>query len=243
MTPSPSLSLGRVLFRFRSITPLPVLGLMLWLLWRSRGAPGPGGSELDGLLDQAGVALCVLGQTVRCHVTGWVPEGTSGQNNRLEATVLNTRGPYAWVRNPLYVGNLLLVTGLLAIANDPFVTAVGLAFFFGEYFFIIRAEEDFLRSRFTHAFEDYCAKVPRWLPRSSPAFAGTLREGSYDWRRALKKEHNPTMAWLTGVFALLAWESWARDGAATVGLFAALEGTAFVFFLGVKGWKHGWLIK
>ena len=158
MTPSPTLSLGRVLFKFRSVTPLPVLALLVWLLWRSRGAAGPGGPLVDELLDVLGVGLCVLGESLRLYVTGWVPDGTSGQNDRLEAVVLNTRGPYAWVRNPLYVGNLLLVLGLLCVAHEPPVYAVGLAFFFGEYFFIIRAEEDFLRGRFVHAFDDYCAK-------------------------------------------------------------------------------------
>ncbi len=238
-----SLSLGRALFKFRSVTPLPVIALLLWLLWRSRSAPPAAGPELDGLLDQLGVGLCVLGEGVRFYVTGWVPEGTSGQNDRLEATVLNTRGPYAWVRNPLYVGNLFLVAGLLCIADDLYVTLVGLTFFFGSYFFIIRAEEAFLRQRFVHAFDDYCAKVPRWVPRLSPAFSGVLREGAFDWRRALKKEHNPMMAWLTGVFALLAWESWARTGVqpATLALLAGLEVCALLVFAGVKGWKHGWL--
>ena len=180
MTPSPTLSLGRVLFKFRSVTPLPVVGVLLWVLWRSRGAAGPGGPLVDEVLDLVGVGLGILGESLRLYVTGWVPDGTSGQNDRLEAAVLNTRGPYAWVRNPLYVGNFALVLGLLCIAHDPFVYAIGLGFFVGEYFFIIRAEEDFLRGRFVHAFDDYCAKVPRWVPRLSPAFEGSLRAGSFD---------------------------------------------------------------
>ncbi|MBS1150207.1 MAG: phospholipid methyltransferase [Myxococcaceae bacterium] len=242
MTPSPTLSLGRVLFKFRSITPLPVVALLLWLLWRSRGAAGPGGPLVDELLEVTGAGLCVLGESLRLYVTGWVPDGTSGQNDRLEAVVLNTRGPYAFVRNPLYLGNLALVLGLLLVAHDPLVYALGLGFFFGEYFFIIRAEEDFLRGRFAHAFDDYCAKVPRWIPRRSPAFPGALRAGSFDWRRALKKEHNPTMAWITGLVALLAWESWARHGVqpATLGVLATLELGALMAFLGIKSWKHGW---
>jgi protein-S-isoprenylcysteine O-methyltransferase Ste14 len=245
VTPSPTLGLGRVLFKFRSITPLPVLALLVWLLWRSRGAAGPGGLALDGALDFAGVGLCLVGEALRFYVTGWVPDGTSGQNNRLEAVVLNTRGPYAFVRNPLYVGNLLLVLGLLCIAHDAWVYAVGLGFFFGEYFFIIRAEEDFLRSRFAHAFEDYCVKVPRWIPRVSAAFSGSLREGSFDWARALKKEHNPTAAWVSGAVGLLAWESWARQGVQPATLFTllAIEVGTLVAFVAIKGWKHRWLAK
>ncbi len=243
MTPSPTLSLGRVLFKFRSVTPLPVLLLLLWQLWRSRAAVGPGGAELEALLAGLGVGLCLFGEALRFYVTGWVSEGTSGQNDRLEAVVLNTRGPYAWVRNPLYVGNLLLVLGLLCIANDGFVYAVGLAFFFGEYFFIIRAEEDFLRGRFAHAFDDYCAKVPRWIPRLTPAFPGALRSGTFDWRRALKKEHNPTAAWVTGALALLAFQSWARRGVQPAELWTlgGIELFTLAAFVAIKGWKHQWL--
>ena len=232
-----------MLFKFRSVTPLPVLALLTWLLWRSRGLAGPGGAFIDQGLDVAGLGLCLLGESLRLYVTGWVPDGTSGQNDRLEAAVLNTRGPYAWVRNPLYVGNLLLVLGLLCIANDGWVYAVGLTFFFGEYFFIIRAEEDFLRGRFAHVFEDYCAKVRRWIPRLTPAFTGSLRAGSFDWRRALKKEHNPIAAWISGAVALLAWESWARQGVVLSQLLtlAGIEAVTMVLFVAVKGWKHGWL--
>lgn len=232
MTLSPTLGLGRTLFRLRSITPLPVLALLVFLLWRSRGSPGLGGPEVDATLDRLGPALGLLGVAGRGWVTGSVPEGTSGQNDRLEAAVLNTRGPYAWVRNPLYVGNFLLVLGLLCVANDPWVWAIGLLFFFGEYYFIIRAEEDFLRAAFPHAFEDYCAKVPRWIPRLSPAFPGPLRDGPFDWRRALKKEHNPVMAWLTGLFFLLAWQ------APNPFPYAVLEACALVAYLGIKAWKH-----
>jgi protein-S-isoprenylcysteine O-methyltransferase Ste14 len=63
----------------------------------------------------------------------------------------------------------------MLIAHDAWVYAVGLAFFFGEYFFIIRAEENFLGEQFGAAYLDYCAHVPRWVPRWSPAYPGRLR--------------------------------------------------------------------
>ncbi len=221
--------LGRTLFRFRSITPLPVLALLVFLLWRSRGSPR---TELDATLDLVGPLLALGGSALRFWVTGSVPDGTSGQNDRLEAAVLNTRGPYAYVRNPLYVGNFGLVVGLLCVANDVWVWTLGLAFFVVAYAFIVRAEEDFLRAKFPHAFDDYCVKVPRWFPRASPAFPGALRDGPFDWRRALKKEHNPAMAFLTGLLFLLAWES------GEVVLFASLEALALVAYFAIKAWKH-----
>ncbi len=242
MTSSTStLSLGRALFRFRSFTPVPVIAALLWLLWRSRGAYGPGGALVDGVLDVAGVALALAGQALRFYTLGQVPEGTSGQGNALEAATLNTQGPYAHVRNPLYVGNLGICLGLMLVAHDVAVYVLGLLFFFGEYFFIIRAEEDFLRARFGDAFDAYCARVRRWVPRLRPAYEGKLRMG-FDLWRALRKEHNPFAAWATGAIALIAWERWARGGwsdAWLVGL-GALELAVVVSFVLIKGLKHGW---
>lgn len=240
---SPLLAIGRWLFRFRSVTPVPVIVGIAWLLYRSRGVPAGGNPAADLGLDLLGLLFAMLGESLRVYVTGWVPEGTSGQNDRLEASVLNTKGPYAHVRNPLYVGNFFICLGLACIAGDLAPAALGLGFFVFEYFFIVRAEEDFLRSKFGAAFDAYVAQVPRWLPRARPASQGKLREGHFDWRRALKKEHNPGAAWSLGALALFAWEKVAR-GELSPGVLAVLVATAsmvLVFFLSVKGWKHGWL--
>ena len=241
MASSSTLQLGNVLFRFRSFTPVPIIALTGFLLWRSRGAYGPGGEAVDEALNVAGFVIALLGQALRFYTLGVVLEGTSGQGNTLRADTLNTRGPYSFVRNPLYVGNLGIVLGLLLIANDPWVYAIGLVFFFGEYFFIIRAEENFLRAKFGAEFDDFCKKVPRWVPRPTPAYTRSTEHG-FDVPRAFKKEHNPFAAWASGGLVLLAWESWAR-GTLTHGrlvVLAVLQAAVLVFFVGIKAWKHRW---
>jgi protein-S-isoprenylcysteine O-methyltransferase Ste14 len=240
-----TLRLGQALFRLRSLTPVPVLAVCAVLLWRSRGVPGPGGAGVDAALDALGVALAVAGQALRFFTLGRVPEGTSGQDLHLTASTLNTRGPYAHVRNPLYVGNLGITLGLLCLAHDGWVYALGLGFFFFEYFFIIRAEENYLREKFGAAFDDFCSRVPRWVPRLTPATEGTLRGGGFDWKRALKKEVNPFSAWMTGVVGLWAWEWWARGTLSQVRLSAlgALEAAVLLTLLTVKAWKKGWILR
>jgi protein-S-isoprenylcysteine O-methyltransferase Ste14 len=239
---SSTIGLGRVLFRFRSFTPVPVLLGLGWLLWRSRGVSGPGGLHLDSALDVLGILVALAGQSLRFYTLGQVPEGTSGQGNALEASTLNTRGPYAYVRNPLYVGNLGICLGLLLIANDPWVYLGGLAFFFGEYFFIIRAEEDFLRQKFGAAYDEFLTRVPRWIPKLKPAYEGQLRMG-FDLRRALKKEHNPFTAWASGALLLIGWELGARGGLSTqwLALLVSLEAMVLVSFGLIKAYKRGWL--
>ena len=236
---SGTLSLGGWLFQFRSFTPVPVLLLMVWVLWRSRGAPGPGGAGIDAALNFFGLGLAVLGQALRFYTLGQVPEGTSGQGSTLEAVVLNVRGPYAYVRNPLYLGNLGICLGLLLIANDPFAYVLGLGFFFGEYFFIIRAEENFLRSRFGATFDAYTREVRRWLPRLTPATSGTLRNG-FDVRRAIFKEHNPFAMWGLGAVGLLYWEGQAQGTLTSADQMAllALAGGVTLTFVVIKTYKR-----
>src|SRR5438132_13806541 len=70
--------LGRVLFRWRSFTPVLLVLAALPLIWRSRGPASP-------LWPVAGLALCAAGQALRAWVLGQVPDGTSGQNEKLIA--------------------------------------------------------------------------------------------------------------------------------------------------------------
>jgi protein-S-isoprenylcysteine O-methyltransferase Ste14 len=242
MSRSPLAAVGQVLFRLRGLSPVPVIALLGFLLWRTRGAIGPGGATIDALFNVLGVLVASAGQALRFYTLGQVPEGTSGQGYALEAVTLNTRGPYAHVRNPLYVGNLGIVLGLLMIAHQPWVYALGLGFFFGEYFFIIRAEEAFLRSRFGERFDAFCDSVPRWFPRFTPAVPGALREG-FDVRRALKKEHNPFAAWASGAVVLIGWELLARDRltAGALASLVALQAVVLVSFVIIKAYKRGWL--
>lgn len=242
MTSPPTVGLGKALFRFRSFTPVPVLAVLAYRLWMTRGAPGPGGPAMDLALNALGVTVALLGQALRFYTLGQVPEGTSGQGSVLEAETLNTRGPYAHVRNPLYLGNLGICLGLLLIAHDLWVYLGGLAFFFGEYFFIIRAEEAFLRERFGEKFDAFVAAVPRWIPRLTPAFPGALRAG-FDVRRALKKEHNPFAAWASGALLLIGWELGARQslGPGVLALLVSLEAMVLVCFAVIKAYKRGWL--
>src|SRR4051794_3045895 len=88
---------GRLLFRWRSFTPVLLLAAAVPLLARSRGHHRTAWVAL-------GFALCIAGQALRVWVLGVVPDGTSGQNERLIAIDLNTAGPYALTRNPLYLG-------------------------------------------------------------------------------------------------------------------------------------------
>ena len=223
--------LGALLFKWRSFTPLLLLPLAVPLLWRNRGAGGGGAWIASGLV------LCALGQALRLWVIGQVPDGTSGQNDVLMATRLNTGGPYARTRNPLYLGNLGITLGLCLVAHEPIVLAAVAALFALQYRAIIAAEEGFLRQRFGADFVAYAARVPRFWPSLGVRVPGGLRPWSL--RRALWKEHNPAGSWLAIAVVLVGLDARAR-GEPLRPWAAALAAVAAAW-LGIKAWKHQWL--
>lgn len=90
----------------------------------------------------------------------------SGHVRKNEA--LATSGPYAYTRNPLYLGSLLIGIGFAVAARSWWVSVVLVVMFFAIYLPVIRGEEAFLRGKFPE-FEEYARQVPRMFPRIVPA--------------------------------------------------------------------------
>jgi protein-S-isoprenylcysteine O-methyltransferase Ste14 len=112
------------------------------------------------------LALVVPGLWLRAYASGYVKK-----NRELTVT-----GPYAHTRNPLYLGSMLIAGGFaVALLSWPVavVLAVGFALI---YIPVIASEERFLRATFPR-FDEYCRRVPRLIPRPTPArFGGTGSE-------------------------------------------------------------------
>ena len=80
---------------------------------------------------------------------------------------LTTSGPYAYTRNPLYLGSLLLAAGFSIAARSWWIVGLALLMFAVIYIPVIAGEERFLRSAFPE-FDDYTRRVPRLFPRLTP---------------------------------------------------------------------------
>jgi hypothetical protein len=112
---------------------------------------------------------------------------------------LATGGPYAYTRNPLYLGSLVLAIGFALAARSWWIAAGIILMFFAIYLPVIRAEEVFLRERFTE-FEDYAREVPTLFPRLSPF--GKPR-GGFSWDLYWKhREYNAALG-AAGIMAAL----------------------------------------
>lgn len=107
------------------------------------------------------LALVLPGLWLRGYAAGYVKKNQE----------LTTTGPYAFVRNPLYLGSILIAAGF-AVALLSWPVAVALAvMFIAIYVPVIASEERFLRATFP-GFDAYCRRVPRLIPRLTPAHDG-----------------------------------------------------------------------
>jgi hypothetical protein len=96
---------------------------------------------------------------------------------------LAVSGPYRWVRHPLYLGTLIAIVGGCVVVNLYLLIPVALAIMIPVYLRRIAHEERDLRQHFGQAYEDYCARVPRLIPRLRPGLKG---DGSrFSFRLAL----------------------------------------------------------
>jgi protein-S-isoprenylcysteine O-methyltransferase Ste14 len=142
----------RVARRIRVPLGFVTAGLYLFELWRR--APLP-------MAVAWSVALVVPGLWLRGYAAGYVKK-----NRELTQT-----GPYAYTRNPLYLGSMLMAAGFaVALLSWPVALVLAMGFF-AIYVPVIASEERFLRATFLE-FDGYCRRVPRlfpWFPaRSTP---------------------------------------------------------------------------
>jgi protein-S-isoprenylcysteine O-methyltransferase Ste14 len=176
----------------------------------------PGGSaRADDALDAAGFGVALLGQVLRAATVGYAYIIRGGRDRKVYAEGLVTRGFFNHVRNPLYVGNVLILLGLLVIWNAPAAYLVGVPFFLVGYVAIVAAEEAFLRRKFGAEYDAYARRVPRWLPRPGALGGlGASMDGmTFNGRRVVLKEYGSAAYWAAGAFALmladsLAYRAW-----------------------------------
>ena len=191
--------------------------------------PGaPFGSErADLALDMIGLGMAVAGQTLRAVVIGLAYIRRGGRDKKIHADRLVQDGFFAHSRNPLYLGNMMIVLGLFLILNSTWGYFVGVPFFYIAYLSITLAEEEFLERQFGHEYAAYRGRVNRFLP-SLRGLGATMRSMSFDWGRLIRKEYGSTFIWITTAIVLLLWESGSRQGWHSIGPRAAVLAAAWL---------------
>jgi protein-S-isoprenylcysteine O-methyltransferase Ste14 len=170
----------RIARRIRVPLGFLTAGLYLYELWRGQ----PRMTTVAWSL-----VLVVPGLWLRAYASGYVKKNQE----------LTTTGPYAHTRNPLYLGSMLMAAGFaVALMSWPVALVLAIGFLV-IYVPVIASEERFLRTTFP-AFEEYCRRVPRLLPRLGGA-KGAEGDGSGGFSMALYLKHREYNA-LLGVILL-----------------------------------------
>ena len=148
------MTIQQFLFRNRSYTPLPFLSVMI--IWASP-------SRMSLFI---GLIVMILGELIRYWGVSYAGSETRTTGG-VGASKLVTSGPFGYVRNPLYTGNIMRYMGIGIISNAlfPYLQLAAFLYFFLQYYLIIREEESFLNKEFGSEFQQYCRNVPRFIPR------------------------------------------------------------------------------
>src|SRR5436189_3150391 len=149
-----------------------------------------------------GLIITVKGQLIRGLTIGLAYIVRGGKEGKPYAEGLVTDGIFNHCRNPLYVGNILMLLGVGILANSLLYVAVFIPVFLFVYQAIVLAEENFLRGKFGNGFDQYCKKVNRWWPNLG-GISRTFASMHFNWRRWVLKEHTTQFIWLVGIVLIL----------------------------------------
>src|SRR5881396_2218666 len=216
--------IGKLLFHYRNgLFPLVYALLVL------KGRPALPDYRVAALL---GFLVGLTGQLLRAVTIGLEYIIRGGRNRQVYAEKLVQGGIFAHCRNPLYIGNFLIVVGVGLASNSVLFLSVAIPFFAFAYWAIIAAEENYLRGKFGSEFDAYCARVNRLIPNFS-GLGQTLSGMRCNWRRLITAEYGSAFIWLAAVILvtlknvwmhgeyqsahLLVWSLWALFALVTFG--------------------------
>jgi protein-S-isoprenylcysteine O-methyltransferase Ste14 len=195
---------GGWLFGRRTWLPLP---LALALLTVRAGETPP-----SLVLAVAGIVIVASGETLRLWGVHHIGVISRTRSDRLGPLVAS--GPFALVRNPLYLGNIALWVGFALSGRLIWLAPVAAAVLGVQYHAIVRWEERLLASRLGDPYRSYSVSVPRWIPRIggistisristvSTDSRGKAVAASYSWRDTFFSERGTLIAIAAGYMLL-----------------------------------------
>lgn len=161
----------------------------------------------DWIAAGLGFAVALAGQCLRFVTIGLEYIIRGGRGRQVYADKLVQGGVFAHCRNPLYVGNFLILLGVGLASNATLFLSVAIPFFIFAYAAIIAAEENYLRQKFGTEFDEYCARVNRLLPNFAN-FTKTIAGMRFNWRRVITAEYGSTYIWLAAIIVVLLKNIW-----------------------------------
>jgi protein-S-isoprenylcysteine O-methyltransferase Ste14 len=172
------ISVGKIVFANRLLLGLFVVAIAAFFV-----RPAYSGSAKEYIVKGISTILVIAGVLLRAWAAGCA--GNHTRTSNIEAGKLATNGPYAFVRNPIYLGSIVLGVGMVGIVGDWRLSPLCFGTFAALYFVIIPAEEEFLQREYPLEYKVYCRNVRRLLPRFTP-WAGADRT-PFAWQPAVRE--------------------------------------------------------
>lgn len=171
---------GERLFKVRGYTPIPLFITMFFCDWWEL--------EKGILVWLTGLFLITMGESLRLWTLRYI--GRSSRTRKRKCRWLIKDGPYSFIRNPLYCGNLLIVLGFTILSELIWLVPIVMFLFYLQYSCIVKWEENILIEKFPHDAKRYFKSVPKWLPKWQ-----TIRnhpqvtfKSNYSWANAIQRE-------------------------------------------------------
>lgn len=154
-----------------------------------------------------GFGIALAGELVRFWGVSWAGSETRTTGGA-GGTFLIISGPFGYVRNPLYVGNLLIYMGIgiMSMSLFPYLQIFTFIFFVIQYYFIVLGEEKFLQKKFSNSYNDYCKNVSRFFPRLTPYKNGNIKQPDLNHKAGLRSERRTLQAFtLVSLILVVIW--------------------------------------
>jgi len=185
------ITLGEFFFRQRSWTPIPWILVLVLCRFHE--------TSTDLVTWVPGLSFLILGEGLR--LWGVAVVGKESRTRGSGVARLVTQGPYAYVRNPLYLGNFFLTLGATFISELLWMVPIAVVLYLIQYIPIVLWEEEVLAQRFGREYAAYCRHVPRWIPRWRRQLP-TDSHVTYQWRASLWSERS-TFGALAGLLLVM----------------------------------------
>ncbi|PZQ43450.1 MAG: lipid A phosphate methyltransferase [Micavibrio aeruginosavorus] len=182
---------GGFLFKWRSFIPLLLIFPAIIALSHSEMIEDVLGDSVEDALVFVSYLISLCGLAIRWYTVGTVPPGTSGRNTKEQrADSLNTTGMYSIVKNPLYLGNFIVILGVLLSFKVWWFILIGSMAYWIYIERIIATEERYLAQKFGDDYTSWAVKTPFFFPKFS---LWQKPDRPFNLKKVLRAEYNGVM--------------------------------------------------
>jgi protein-S-isoprenylcysteine O-methyltransferase Ste14 len=195
------ITIGNFFFKYRNLL-FPIFALSIFIPSPPLFSADTFGDDYYAIPMVIGILIAFSGQLIRALTIALKYIVRGGKNKKVYAEDLVTEGLFNHCRNPLYVGNILMLLGVGLLSNSLYFIVFIVPVFCFIYQAIVLAEENYLRNKFGLKYNEYVNEVNRWVPNLS-GITNTLNSMTFNWRRYIINEYNTIYLLLLSIYIVL----------------------------------------